>query len=99
MKCPKCSKKMTEKKGITPEGVEYTYSKCTGCGEEIVDMKQLNKVAEKYRKMKTYKAKLSKWGQSTGLRIPKELLKQYNLNKNSEVFLIPDKKAIRIIAK
>ncbi len=62
-------------------------------------MKQLHTVAEKYRKMKKYTAKLSKWGESVGFRIPKELLKQYKLKENAEISLIPEKKAIKIVTK
>ncbi|HLC36763.1 MAG TPA: AbrB/MazE/SpoVT family DNA-binding domain-containing protein [archaeon] len=99
MNCIKCSGKMIEKKDITPEGVEYKYFKCTECGEEIVNMKQLHNVAEKYREMKKFTVKLSKWGESIGIRIPKELIKKYKLKKNEEISLIPEKKAIKIIAK
>ena len=99
MNCPKCSGKMQGKKGNTPEGVSYNYFKCTSCGEEIVNMQQLHEVADKYRLMKKYTAKLSKWGQSIGLRIPKSLLKEYSLKKDQEVTLIPEKKAIKIMAK
>jgi len=99
MNCIKCSGKMIEKKDITPEGVEYKYFKCTECGEEIVNMKQLHNVAEKYREMKKFTVKLSKWGESIGIRIPKELIKKYKLKKNEEISLIPEKNAIKIIAK
>jgi len=34
--------------GQDAEGVGYKYYKCQSCGEEIVDMKQLHQVAEKY---------------------------------------------------
>lgn len=99
MKCTKCSGKMAEKSGATPEGVEYHYHKCVECGEEIVDMAQLHAVAEKYRKMKRYTAKLSRWGESMGLRIPKELVKKYKLKENEELSLIPEEKAIKIMAE
>ena len=90
---------MVEKTGTTPESVEYQYHKCIECGEEIVDMKQLHAVAEKYLKMKRYTAKLSKWGESIGFRIPKELVKQYNLKENENISLVPGKKTIKIIAE
>ncbi len=51
-KCTECNGKMKELKDKTPEGVEYTYFKCEKCGEEVLDMKQLHNVAEKYREMK-----------------------------------------------
>src|SRR4030042_1971442 len=46
-------------------------------GEEIVNMHQLREVADKYRVLKLYHAKLSLWGQSLGLRIPKALATEY----------------------
>ena len=98
MKCTKCSSKMEEKKGETPEGVSYTYYSCTSCGEEIVDMKQLHSVAQKYRELKRYVVKISKWGDSIAIRIPKELAKEYGLKPNKQANLIPEKEAIKITA-
>ncbi len=98
MNCTKCAGKMVERKGTTPEGFEYKYSKCTKCDEEIVNMKQLHSVAQKYREMKKYTAKISKWGESFAVRIPKELVKQYELKQNEDVTLIPEKKGIKIVA-
>jgi len=43
---------MEELKSKTPEGVSYTYYKCKGCGEEILNGNQLHEVVQKYRKMK-----------------------------------------------
>ncbi|MBI2597672.1 MAG: AbrB/MazE/SpoVT family DNA-binding domain-containing protein [Candidatus Diapherotrites archaeon] len=98
MKCTKCSSKMEEKKDETPEGVSYTYFACTNCGEEIVDMKQLHSVAQKYRELKKYVATVSKWGESIAIRIPKELAEEYGLKPNKRVNLIPEKEAIKITA-
>ncbi len=88
---------MKELAAKTPEGVEYKYFKCTKCGEEIVDMSQLHNVAEKYREMKRFHAKISKWGMSLGLRIPKELVQKYRFKDNEEVTMIPEKEGIKII--
>ncbi len=88
---------MKELKAETPEGFEYDYFKCSKCGEEIVDMHQLHSVAEKYRHMKKFNVKVSKWGVSLGVRIPKELAKKYGLRDDSEVTIIPEEKGIRII--
>lgn len=96
-KCTECNSKLKELTAKTPEGIEYKYFKCEDCGEEILNMKQLHNVAEKYRTMKRYHAKVSKWGQSLGLRIPKELVKKYNFRDEKEVTLIPEDKGIRII--
>ena len=96
-KCTECSGLMHDLKTKTPEGIEYSYYKCEKCGEEIVDMKQLHEVAEKYRVLKRYQVKLSKWGLSLGLRIPKELVKKYNLKDEEVVAIIPEKKGLKII--
>ena len=95
-KCSECKGNMKEHKAKTPEGIAYKYYKCPECGEEIVDMKQLHAVADKYRELKKYHAKLTPWGKSLGLRIPNELVKKYNFK--GEVILIPEKKGIRIVA-
>ena len=96
-KCAECEGTMRELKAKTPDGVEYSYYKCNKCGEEILNMKQLHEVAEQYRTLKKYNVKLSKWGLSLGIRIPKELVKKYNLKNEGEVSIIPEKKGIRIV--
>ena len=96
-KCTDCGGTMEKLRGKTAEDIEYHYYKCKQCGEEIVDMKQLHNVAEKYRIMKKYYVKLSKWGLSLGLRIPKELAEKYRLQDNDEVAIISEKEGMRII--
>ena|SRR3989344_2693565 len=96
-KCSKCNSLMKESNSKTPEDIEYTYYKCIKCGEEILDMKQLHEVAEKYRNLKKYQVKISKWGLSLGIRIPKELVKKYNLKDDEEVSIIPEKEGLKII--
>ena len=97
-KCFKCNGKMKELIDKTPEGVRYQYYKCDKCGDEILNKDQLHIVAEKYREMKNFHAKLTKWGLSLGLRIPKELVKKYHLTANQEVTIFPEKKGIKIIS-
>ena len=96
-KCSECKGEMKELTAETPEGFEYKYFKCNKCGEEILAMNQLHNVAQKYREMKKFNAKISKWGMSLGLRIPKELVQKYNFKDNEEVTIIPEKKGIKII--
>lgn len=96
-KCNDCSGQMEEKEAMTPEGIKYKYFKCKECGEEIVDMKQLHAVAEKYRALKLYHAKMTQWGQSLGLRIPKALVIKYHFKPNEEVAIIPEKEGIKVI--
>jgi hypothetical protein len=96
-KCSECKSEMKELVAKTPEGFSYHYFKCEKCGEEILDMNQLHNVAQKYREMKRYNTKISKWGMSLGLRIPKELVKRYNFKDNEQVTMIPEKEGIKII--
>ena len=96
-KCTECGVAMQQLKAKTPEGIEYNYYKCGKDGEEVVDIKQLHEVAERYRTLKKYNVKLSNWGLSLGLRIPKELVKKYKLKNEKEVSIIPEKAGIRII--
>lgn len=98
-KCSECKSSMKEIRSKTPEGVDYKFYKCLSCGEEIVDMKQLHQVAEKYRAIKSFHIKLSKWGLSLGVRIPKEVVKKYNLKDSEEITLIPEEKGIKLIPK
>ena len=95
--CTECKGNMKELSAKTQEGFEYKYFKCDVCGEEILDMSQLHDVAEKYRTMKRFNAKISKWGMSLGLRIPKELVEKYHFKNNEEVTMIPEKGGIKII--
>lgn len=96
-KCAECEGIMQELTAQTPEGVEYHYYKCVKCGEEIVAMKQLHEVAEKYRKIKTYYAQVSQWGLSLGVRVPKELAEKYRLKPHSKLKIIPEKEGMRLV--
>ena len=96
-KCSECTGMMKELTDKTPEGIEYAYYKCLKCGEEIVHMQQLHDVAEKYRTIKNYHVKVSKWGMSLGIRIPKEVADRYKLKSDEEVILIPEEKGIKIV--
>lgn len=96
-KCFDCKGIMAELEGIDPNGFKHKYYKCKKCGDEVLDMKQLHELAEKYRKMKRYNTKISKWGLSLGVRIPKELAKKYSLKDKEDVYLLPEKDGIRIV--
>lgn len=96
-KCTECNGTMNELIDETPEGIEYKYFKCTKCGEEILNMQQLHNVANKYRTIKNYHVKLSKWGLSLGIRIPKQVVKKYRLRNNEEVIIIPEEQGIKIL--
>jgi Zn-finger nucleic acid-binding protein len=95
-KCTDCGTRLASHSSRTKDGFSYQYWKCQKCGEELLDMGQLEKLAASYSSMK--KAKISKWGQSLGLRIPKEFARRYNFKNEKEVTLIPEEDGLRIIA-
>lgn len=95
-KCSRCGKKMQKKTSKTADGVSYEFYRCT-CGEEILDMKQLHDVAERYRKIKRFNARLSKWGNSLGLRIPKAIQERHDLDADSDVFIIDEKDGFKVV--
>jgi hypothetical protein len=94
--CSRCGKVTTIKIGKLKDGTPYSYYSCT-CGEAFLDMKQLHEVADIYRERKRNIAKLSKWGVSLGVRIPKELVQRYKLKEKNEVTFIPEEGSIRMI--
>lgn len=96
-KCTECKGEMEELTNKTPEGIEYNYFKCLKCGEEILNMDQLHKIADKYRTIKNYHVKLTKWGLSLGIRIPKEVVQKYKLKDNEEVIIIPEEQGIKVV--
>mgnify|MGYP001595307043 FL=1 len=97
--CTECKGDMKEFEAKTPEGIRYKYYKCGKCGEEILTMDQLHEVSEKYRILKKYSVKVSRWGQSLGVRIPKELAKKYHLKADEEIIIIPEKEGMKIVVK
>jgi hypothetical protein len=97
MKCTKCNILMEERTSILKDGTPYKHYYCIKCKDSFLDMKQLHEVAEIYRERKRNIAKLSKWGVSLGVRIPKELVQRYKLKEKNEVTFIPEEGSIRMI--
>ena len=97
MKCPECGGKREVRTSKTIEGIPYKYHSCKKCGEEVLDMDQLHKVAQKFREMKRYRAKITKWGNSLGIRIPQDLTKKYKFKDKEEVLIIPEEKGIKLV--
>tara|TARA_Y100000310_G_scaffold328363_1_gene396384 strand:- start:600 stop:764 length:165 start_codon:yes stop_codon:yes gene_type:complete len=54
MKCPMCNKGKMEKVKdvIEQDHIEFEAFKCSNCDEEIMDMKQLHVLANRYRKLR-----------------------------------------------
>ena len=99
MKCPYCKIEMKKQKGIIEED-NFTFEgfKCPKCGEELLNMEQLSKLATKYRKLKnSKKVKFAKWGNSLAIRIPKESIEKLGIREGDEGTLIQDKNGLKII--
>ena len=95
--CSSCKGQIEALNGKTPEGVSYEYYRCQKCGQEILDMQQLHKVAANYRTIRNYHTKISQWGMSLGIRIPKELVEKYGLKKEKELTLVAEEDGIRLV--
>jgi len=100
MKCVICQKgKMEKVKDIMEQdGVEFEAFKCSKCGEEIMNMKQLKVLASKYRKLRNAKdITFSKWGNSIAVRIPSDIADEFNISAGKHGTLTKDKEGIKII--
>ena len=98
--CPVCQKgKMEKKKDIMEQdGIEFEAYKCSECGEEIMNMKQLKVLADKYRKLRHAKdITFAKWGNSIAVRIPSDIADEYNISAGKHGILTKDKEGIKII--
>ncbi len=100
MKCPVCEKgRMVIARDTMPsEGVPFEFYRCLKCGEELLDMKQLGRLAKEYRKLRKAKEiQFSKWGNSIAVRIPKEIVDEYRIKPGREGLITKDKEGIKII--
>ena len=100
MKCPNCNKEnmIKYKDEIKQDGVAFEAYKCQSCGEEIMDMKQLKLLADKYRKLRKAKeVTFAKWGNSIAIRIPRDIALEYNIKSGKQGLLIGEDGGIKII--
>ena len=80
------------------DGVDYELFKCTSCGEELLDMKQLKVLANKYRKLRKAKeVTFTKWGNSIAVRIPQDIVHEYKIKVGKSGILTKEKNGIKII--
>lgn len=83
---------------IKQDGIEFEAFKCVLCGEEIMTMKQLKTLANKYRKLRSAKEiTFAKWGNSIAVRIPRDITNEYKITPGKQGVLIKDKRSIKII--
>ena len=83
---------------IKQDGIEFDAYRCEKCGEEIMTMSQLKVLAGKYRKLRQAKEiTFSKWGNSIAVRMPIDIVEEYNISEGKHGILTKDKEGIRII--
>ena len=99
MKCSSCQIQMEPYKGkMQKEDVAFEAYRCPQCGEELMDMQQLGRLANKYRKIKNAKTvTFARWGNSLAVRIPKTTLETLNIKEGDEGILLQEKEGIKII--
>jgi len=83
---------------IKQDGVAFEAYKCVQCGEEIMNMKQLGKLAQKYRKLRQAKEiTFAKWGNSIAVRIPSTLVEEFHITSGKHGLISKSKEGIEII--
>ena len=100
MKCSVCQKGSIKKIKdiIEQDGIGFEAYKCLNCGEEILTMKQLKALAGKYRKLRQAKdITFAKWGNSIAVRIPSDIVDEYNISAGKHGTMTKDKEGIKII--
>ncbi len=98
--CAICQKgTMEEVKDIMKQdGIEFEAYKCSKCGEEIMTMKQLKVLANKYRNLRNAKdITFAKWGNSIAVRIPSDIAEELKISVGKHGILTKDKEGIKII--
>ena len=99
MKCPKCgSETSLKKEALQKSGLDYESHYCTKCREGFVDMKQLDELAKKEKTLRdAKKTKISRWGNSLAVRIPKEFATELKITPGKHVLVSRENKALKII--
>ena len=100
MKCPLCNKGTMEviKDIMEQDSIAFEAYRCSHCGEEIMDMQQLKRLAAKYRKLRKAKEiTFAKWGNSIAVRIPHEIVSEYKITSGKQGIIMKEKEGIKII--
>ncbi len=84
---------------IEQDKVAFDAYKCGKCGEELMDMKQLRKLAAKYHQLRKAKEiTFVKWGNSLAMRIPQEFVQEMGIKEGSHALLRKGKEGLEIIS-
>ncbi len=102
MKCPTCQKGIMKRieSVMSPEKVPYEAFRCPKCGEEILTMPQLKKLADRYKRLRKAKeVTFSQWGNSLAVRIPHEIADELKIKSGKQGLIIKDKEGIKILVR
>lgn len=99
MKCPICKKGTMQvfKDRMPIEHIEYEAYRCSMCGEELLDMRQVGALAKEYRKLqKAKEITFAKWGNSIAVRIPNSIVEELQITPGKRAIIRKDKLGIVI---
>ncbi len=83
---------------IKRDSIAFETYKCTACGEELMNSRQLKGLADKYRQLrKAREITFATWGNSIAVRIPRRMVEQYRIAPGKHGLLVGEKEGMRII--
>jgi 4-hydroxy-3-methylbut-2-en-1-yl diphosphate synthase IspG/GcpE len=89
---------MIEKFEKRSRRIPYSYWSCPNCGREVLDMQQLKEIVEKEKKLrKTPRAKISAWGKTLAIRIPKVIVEKQKIRPGEIATFLPEKSGFKVI--
>ncbi len=99
MRCPICKGKMELKEDvIKQDNIKFVCYKCKGCGEELMNSKQLKALAGKYHALRKAKDIIfARWGNSIAVRIPSEIAKELCISSGMQGLMIKENDCIKIM--
>ncbi len=85
---------------MEPEHIPYESFQCPKCKEEILSMPQLNKLADRYKRLRKAKEiTFSQWGNSIAVRIPHEIARDLHIKSGKQGLITKDKEGIKILVR
>ena len=97
MKCPQCKKILQKKIFDIGYGIEVPAKHCTHCGFNITDDKMLDRAIIALKEQMSKEVKVIKIGTGLGIRLPNDMVKNYNLKKGEEIRIKPERDGIKLI--
>ena len=80
-------------------GIEVESIHCKKCGFNITDDAKLTKALAELRQQMSKEVKIVHVGAGLGVRLPNEIVKNYNLKAGEEVLLKPEADGIKLVVE